>query len=127
MKENKIIILLNDKDILMAKVCKNKFQKQEGWNSVITSDFETAITEIKKQKPNIILTDILLNSIGKDGFDLINEVKLENSLIDTKIIVFTELNQESDIKKAKDLGADEYFIKSQMTINQVIEKIKELV
>jgi DNA-binding response OmpR family regulator len=127
MKENKIVILLNDKDILMAKVCKNKFQKQEGWDSVITSDFETAITEIKKQKPNIILTDILLNSIGKDGFDLIKEVKLENSLIDTKIIVFTELNQESDIKKAKDLGADEYFIKSQMTINQVIEKIKELV
>ena len=127
MSDNKkIVILLNDSDPLMARVCKNKFEKEKGWQSLITANYDEALKEIKEQEPDIVLTEILLKGSDKDGFDLIKEIRTEIKLNDTKIFVFTELNQESDREKATKLGAQEYFIKSQMTIKEVIDQIEKL-
>lgn len=123
----KIVILLNDSDPLMAKVCQNKFQKEMGWESFITSNYGNALKEIQEKKPNIVLTEILLKETNKNGFDLIKEIRNDKSFKKTKIFVFSELNQDSDIQKAKDLGADEFFIKSKMTIKEVIEQIEKLI
>jgi len=127
MEENKkILILLNDNDMLMARVCKNKFLKEEGWESIITDDYDLALKKISDSKPDVILTNIILKSTGKNGFDLIKEIRSNSNLNDTKVVVFSELGQESDIQQAINLGANEYYVKSKMTIKEVIEKIKKL-
>jgi DNA-binding response OmpR family regulator len=74
------------------------------------------------------MTEILINDdSGKTGFDLINELKsIEKKDRLVPIIVFTELSQEEDRKKAKSLGADYYLIKSEVTIVEVIEKTKRI-
>lgn len=128
MDENKkIVILLNDSDPLMARVCKNKFEKEKGWKSFITLDYNEALAEILEKKPDIVLTEILLKESAKNGFLLIEEIRKNKKLQETQIIVFTELNQESDKQKAIKLGANQYFSKSHMTIKEVMDEITKLV
>lgn len=123
----KILILLSDNDLLMARVCKNKFQKEQGWESVITNDYDTALKQIKEFRPNLILTNIILKTTDKTGFDLISEIRSDKTFDDTLIVVFSELGQDTDINKAKSLGANEYYVKNKMTIKEVIDSIKKLV
>jgi DNA-binding NarL/FixJ family response regulator len=122
----KIVILLNDNDALMSLVCKKKFQKEEGWDSIITNNYDEAINKIKEIRPDIVLTNIILKSTEKNGFDLISEIRSSKDLDKINIVVFTELGQDSDIEKAKMLGANEYYIKSQITIRDLIDKVKNI-
>ena len=60
-----------------------------------------------------------------DGFDVLDILKNTNKTKDLKIIMLSALSQEMDIDKAKKLGADDYLIKSEVTIADVVEKIKK--
>lgn len=123
----KVLIVLNDSDPLLARVCKNKFETQDGWMPEISSDYDSALEKIKSTKPNLLITEIILNdSQSRTGFDLISEIRKEEGLNETKILVFSDLSQESDKEKAKELGADYYFVKSETTILGIIEAIKEV-
>lgn len=122
----KIVILLNDNDALMSLVCKKKFQKEQGWDSIITDSYDNALKQIREIKPDIVLTNIILKSADKSGFDLISEIRSDKDFDKTNIVVFTELGQDSDIEKAKQLGANEYFVKSHITIKELIDNIKSI-
>lgn len=126
---NKILILLNDADPVLARVCRNKFEKQEGWESTITTSFEEALATTQSSHSDIILTDIILNSGGKSGFDLIEAIRHDdkNPNNKTPIVVFTKLHQDSDKQKAMELGANYYFVKSEMSILEVITELKQLI
>lgn len=126
-EDKKIVILLNDSDPFMTKVCQNKFKKEKGWDSLITVDFDEAIKKIESEKPNLVLTELILKSPDKNGFDLLEEIRSNSKFSKTKIVVFTDLNQDTDKKKAKDLGADEYLVKNEMTIRSVMDRIAEMV
>ena len=123
----KVIILLNDSDPLMSLVCRNKFKKENGWDSIVTRDFDEALEETRAQKPSVVLTEIILNNFDKTGFDLIKEIRASEDLSGTKIAIFTDLNKDEDRQKAKEIGADGYFVKHQMTIKTLIDKIADLI
>ena len=125
----KALIMLNDSDPVLSRVCKIKFKKEIGWETIISSNYNQAIELIKKEKPGLVLTDIILADSKENGFDLLKYIKSseDKNISNAKVIIFTELRQEEDKKKAKELGADDYYVKSNMAISEVIEKLKTMV
>jgi DNA-binding response OmpR family regulator len=124
----KVLILINDSDIFLAKVCRNKFQKNTGWDAEITSDYDAAIELINTNNPNLVLTELIINDTkGRNGFDLIKDIRKEGKNFNTKIVIFSDLKQESDKEKALELGADFYYKKDEVTMNELIDSLKKVI
>lgn len=84
---------------------------------------EEALENIKKRRPDLILLDLLMPK--KDGFHVLEEVKKNPELKLIPVIVLSNLGGDAEIKRALEIGADDYFVKSQHPIEEVIEKVKD--
>ena len=127
-KPKKVLILLNDSDPLLSRVCKNKFEKEDGWEATLSTDFDKTLEDISKIKPDLLITEIIIkDSSGRTGFDLIEQIRSKKNFDETKIVVFSDLSQDSDKDKAKELGANYYYVKSETTIFGIIEEIKKII
>lgn len=120
MEEKKFVLVVED-DPFYANVYKTKLKK-EGIDAEVVVNGDAAMAVIKKRKPALILSDLIMP--GKDGFALLKEIKADPKLADVKIIVLSNLSQEEDMRRTKELGAAEYLIKMNISIQEVIDKIK---
>lgn len=119
-KQKKIIIVEDDPfiaDIYLVELENN------GYDVDVTANGQEAINKIKSQSYDLMLLDILMPQ--KDGFAVLNEIKA-NPDLELDVIVLTNLAGDDYIKKAMDLGAKDYIIKTQFTPKEVLEKIKEI-
>ena len=95
------------------------------------ADFEVQIAEegkealrlAKERELDLILLDIVLP--GMDGWEVLNKIKNDSGLEDVKVYVLSNLDQEEEVKKGKNLGADRYLVKAHYTPSQVVEEIKK--
>jgi len=94
----------------------------EGYDVVSASDGELALSTAVKERPDLILLDIMMPKIS--GFDVLDILRATPETKDTKIIVMSALSQTADIEKGKNLGANAYLVKSQVTLSEVVEKVK---
>ena len=76
----------------------------------------------QKLKPDLILLDLLLP--GLDGFEVLKRVRANEALKETPVIIFSNLGQKEDIERAKGLGANDFLIKANFTLDDVVVKIK---
>ena len=83
---------------------------------------EEGLKKAKELKPDIILLDIILPQ--KDGFVVLKEIKADEKLKNIPVLIISNLSQEGDIKVAKKLGAADYLVKSNYSMDKVVEKIK---
>jgi DNA-binding response OmpR family regulator len=116
-------ILLVEDDMALRDIYSARFMA-EGYEVVTASDGEQALTVAVKEKPDLIILDVMMPKIS--GFDVLDILRATPETKDTKIIMMTALSQASDIEKGKSLGADEYLVKSQVTLTDVVEKAKEV-
>jgi len=117
---NKKIILVED-DQAILEMYNLKF-KEEGLNLVSVADGLEGLDLIKKEKPAIVMLDVMLPRM--DGFAILTEMKNDSALKDIPVLLLTNLGQLSDKEKGKSLGATDYIVKSSLTPTQVLEKIK---
>ncbi|HRH33377.1 MAG TPA: response regulator, partial [bacterium] len=123
-----VLFLLNDNDAVLVRVIKNKFKKDAGWESIISSNFNETVILFEQSKPDVVLTEIILeDEKGRTGFDFITEIKTKENIRKAQIIIFTELGQNDDKEKAKNLDVKYFFTKSEVTINELIDQIKNIV
>ena len=95
--------------------------KSAGFNIDIARDGNEVLEMIKKNKYDLILLDLLMPN--KDGFEVLKELKvLKNP---PEVIVLSNLSQEEDIEKTKDLGAIDFWIKSNFQLSQIVEFLKD--
>ncbi len=114
------ILIIEDEDVL-AKVLKEKLEKAK-FTVKISSDGDEAVLDIKNWKPNAILLDLMLPKKG--GLEVLKEIKGDNSLKNIPVIITSNLGDDESIKKGLQLGAIDYFVKSEHPINEIIEKVK---
>lgn len=117
----KKFILVAEDDKFYANIYQVKLAK-EGYEVRVAEDGEQTLSEMKKRKPDLLLLDLIMPV--KDGFEVLREMKADSILKDIKVLVLSNLGQEEDIKKAKDLGADDYLVKTNMSIQEMMEKVK---
>jgi DNA-binding response OmpR family regulator len=83
---------------------------------------EDALAAAVSFKPDLVLLDVMMPKVS--GFDVLDILRNTPETANLKIVMLTALSQESDKKRAQDLGVDEYLVKSQVVIGDVIERIK---
>ena len=115
-------ILVVEDDEFLTKIYKMTLN-QEGHSVTTTKDGYEGLKALKENKPDIILLDLLLPQ--KDGFEFLKEVKEDKKFKNIPVLILTNLGQESDVKKAKALGADDYIIKANVEIEDVIKKVNK--
>lgn len=118
-------VLLVEDDSFLRDICSKKLVR-EGYTVYEAIDGEQALENIKKIKPDIILLDIILPAI--DGFQILNAVRTSSKkeIAKTPVIMLSNLGQEDDIKKAKELGANDYMVKAHFTVEEIVKKIKSV-
>ena len=97
----------------------------EGWEVFSTDRGSEAVELAKKEKPHIVLLDIILPET--DGFSVLQKLRAETATKNIPVLMLTNLGQESDQNRGQELGIEGYFIKSQHTPADVIAKIRGLV
>lgn len=117
----KKLLIAEDEEIILG-VLKDTFVAA-GWDVTAVMDGEAAIEAIDKEKFNLVLLDLLMPK--KDGFEVLSEVKNNPEHKDLPIIVLSNLGVEDDIKQALELGARDYFVKTQHPMSEIVEKAKE--
>lgn len=119
--EAKKVLVAEDDNFLM-KVYEVKLNK-EGFNLIMARDGEEAVKLIKSEKPDIILLDLVMPK--KNGFEVLTEVKADPETKNIPILILSNLGQVEDIKKGLDAGADDYIIKADVSIEEIVEKIRK--
>lgn len=119
--QQKKILLVEDDDNLAA-VYQNRFIA-EGFQIRRVADGEHALAETLAYKPDLILLDVMMPQIS--GFDVLDILRNTPEVGNTKIVMLTARGQEADRKRALDLGADEYLVKSQVVMNDVVARVKK--
>jgi two-component system phosphate regulon response regulator PhoB len=116
----KRILFVEDDDAL-ASVYLVRLQA-EGFEVQRVANGEDALAAAISFKPNLVLLDVMMPKVS--GFDVLDILRNTPETANLKIVMLTALSQESDKKRAQDLGVDEYLVKSQVVIGDVIERIK---
>lgn len=115
------VLIVEDEDFLVRALKDNLVA--EGHGVAVAVDGEAAFDEIRKKKPSLILLDLLLPK--KNGFDVLKEIRQSPEWQLIPVIILSNLGEDSEIKRALDLGANDYFVKSQHPIQEVVEKVNE--
>lgn len=117
--KGKKILLVEDDDglasVYMARL------EAEGLDVKRVADGEDALAAAVDYKPHLILLDIMMPKVS--GYDVLDILRNTPETTNIKIIMLTALGQDSDKEKADKLGADDYLVKSQVVIADVVERI----
>jgi len=118
-----ITVLLVEDDQMIVDMYKMRFDK-EGYRVLTTDKGSETLDWAKAEKPDIILLDIILPEV--DGFTILHELKKNKSTSHIPVLLLTNLGQESDREKGKQMGAVDYYVKVEHDPADVVAKIKSL-
>jgi len=120
--DNQKRILIIEDDKFLLKLYSDKL-KREGFEVSMAISGEEGLGKVEREKPDLVLLDIILPQ--KNGFDILGEIKLNKETKNIPVIILTNLGQESDIKIGLDLGAADYLVKTDFSINKLPELVRK--
>lgn len=121
--EKKIKVLLVEDDKFLRDICGTKLIK-EGFEIIEAVDGQEVLKKIIKDKPDIVLLDIVLPSMN--GFEALSQIRSYPDLAVSKtpVLMLSNLGQDDDVKRAMELGASDYLIKSNFSTQEITDKIR---
>ncbi|MBH1980278.1 response regulator [Candidatus Saccharibacteria bacterium] len=119
--DNKKKILLVEDDTTLAEVYRSRLEL-EGFETKTVYNGEEALSAIQEFKPDLVLLDAMMPKIS--GFDVLDIIRNTPATANTRVIMLTALSQPKDKERAENLGVDEYLVKSQVVIGDVIARVK---
>lgn len=122
-KNKKTIILIIEDDEVLLRALYLTFHKSD-YTIATATDGDTGLKMAERVKPDIIFLDLLLPKMN--GFDFLKNIKADPVLKDIPIIVLSNLGDQENIDKAKELGALDYFVKSNTNLVKLREKIDQM-
>lgn len=114
-------ILLVEDDTALAAVYKSRLEL-EGFDIREVNNGELALSAAVEYKPDLILLDAMMPKIS--GFDVLDILRNTPDTANVRIIMLTALSQPKDKERAEALGVDDYLVKSQVVIGDVVERVK---
>jgi len=113
--------LLVEDDETLAAVYKQRLEL-EGFEVQHSKNGEDALDTAVKLRPDLILLDVMMPKLN--GFDVLDILRNTPATRNIHIIMLTALSQPKDAERAKELGADDFLVKSQVVIGDVVARIK---
>ncbi len=96
----------------------------EGYDIVSAGDGEEALAMAIKEKPTLIISDVMMPKIS--GFDMLDILRSTTETRDIKVIMMTALSSDDQRSRGEQLGADRYLVKSQVGIEDVVRTVHEV-
>lgn len=118
---NKYVLVAED-DRFYARIYETKLGR-EGFDVKVVTNGEEALAAIKERVPHLIVLDLMMPI--KDGFDTLKELKQSEKYKNIPVIVISNLGQNEDVQQAMTLGASDYFIKANLSIEEMVAKVKK--
>lgn len=116
-------ILIVEDDIALRNVYEMRL-KLEGYDILVAADGEEGLSIAVKEKPSLIILDLMMPKIS--GMDVLDILKSTPETKKIPVIVLTALTQESVKTKGYVFGADEFMVKSESKLEEIVSKIKSL-
>ncbi len=121
-KLKKMKILLIEDEEMLASMYETKF-KNDGFEIDLSHDGEEGLAKAESTEYDVILLDVILPKL--DGFSVLKKLREGKKNKKTPVFLLTNLGQEEDMKKGKEMGASGYLVKANFTPAQIISQIKE--
>lgn len=121
-KEKKKKILMIEDNIFLRKLYRDKLTR-EGFTFIEATNGIEGINKSITEKPDLIILDLILPR--KNGFDVLDDLRKDSRTKDIPVVVLSNLGQEMDVKEALSRGAQEYLVKTDTRLEEVIKKIKK--
>lgn len=123
MGSTEIKVLLVEDDAFLLNMYTTKL-KVTGFTVVTASEGNQAWDMVQKEKPDIVLLDILLPGI--DGFEILKKIRATAATKKIPVIMLTNMSKKEEVERGLALGANDYLIKAHFMPSEVVEKIKKL-
>ena len=121
MNEQKKKILLVEDDMALSAVYRSRLEI-EGFDVREANNGEDALSATVEYRPDLILLDVMMPKIS--GFDVLDILRNTPETANVRIIMLTALSQTKDKERAESLGVDDYLVKSQVVIGDVVARVK---
>lgn len=118
----KIVLLVEDDEVLLRALY--LLFHNSGFTIASATDGDTALKMAERLQPDLVLLDLLLPKMN--GFDVLKNLKSNSKLKDIPVIVLSNLGDQTDIERAKNLGALDYYVKANTELSSLEEKIKNI-
>lgn len=116
-------VLLVEDDEMLHGMYTQKF-KTQGYEIVSAYNGADGVKLAETEHPDVILLDVIMPKM--DGFVALKKIRKEAATAKIPVILLTNLGQEEDVRKGRELGANDYFIKANHTPSEVVGKVKAL-
>lgn len=120
MNDKKKILLVED-DAALATVYRSRLEL-EGFDIREVNNGEDALSAAIEFKPDLVLLDAMMPKIS--GFDVLDILRNTPETKEIRVIMLTALSQPKDKERAENLGVDDYLVKSQVVIGDVVDRVK---
>lgn len=113
-------VLVVEDEMAMARALEMKF-KQAGFQVAVATNGEEGLQQLAQTPSDVILLDLMMPKM--DGLAFLEALRAQHSKI--PVIVATNISQEDQMRRAKELGVVDYFVKSDTPIHLIVAKVKE--
>lgn len=124
MPEDAKKIMIVEDDRFLSFLMKARLEK-DGFVVLQVFDGEEAIQLLKTETPSLVILDLIMPKVT--GFEVLKMISVTPQLSKVPVVIVSNLAQDSDIEKARELGAKEYFVKVKVSIDDLVQKIQALV
>lgn len=119
--KKKILIIEDDNFLQGLEASK---LKKVGYEVSTASNGDEGMIKINEEGVSLILLDIILPQF--DGFEILKKVREDSTKKNIPVIVFSNLSEDKDIKKATELGANDFMVKSNFTLDELVDRIEKI-
>jgi len=120
-KEKQKILMIED-DRFLRKIYRDKLTKA-GFEFIEATNGIEGTNKVISERPDLVLLDLILPR--KNGFDVLIDMKSNKNTKDIPVIILSNLGQESDVKRGLALGAQDYLVKTEISLSEVVDRVKE--
>jgi DNA-binding response OmpR family regulator len=116
-------ILVVEDDVFLQDLLSRKLSREK-CELFYANDGQVALDMIQKEKPTIILLDLLLPTM--DGFEVLKKIRENPDFKTTPVMILSNLGRKEDLDKATELGATDFLIKANFSMDEIISRIKKV-
>lgn len=116
------IVIAEDDQLINASLVQGF--KDAGFEVVSVPDGEEAVAKIKEVKPEVVVLDIMMPKL--DGIGVLWEMKADPATEKIPAVMLTNLSDAETVSKILEAGAADYLLKSDQSIEQVVQKVREV-
>ena len=125
LKGKKVLIVEDDTFLHTLLADKLSQLREQGMEIFTALNADEALTIAKTSIPDLIMLDVAMP--GKNGFELLGELRQDDRFKKTPIIILSNLSQEEDKKRAQDLGVNSYLVKADFSLDEISSEITRLI